>query len=353
MKGFAAALLAHHNRARRDLPWRRARSPYHTLVSELMLQQTVVATVVPYFQRFVARFPDVAALAGATVEEVLTLWSGLGYYSRGRNLHRAAVAVMQEHGGVIPGEEAALRRLPGVGEYTAAAVAAIAFGRRTLALDGNVARVLSRVLAVAEPIEKPAVRARLRAGGLPLVPEERAGDFAEALMELGALTCVARTPRCADCPVLQWCAARRDGIQDTLPVRLPRRPKRVVRLACAAVLRGGEVLLVRRGPGQLLGNTWTLPAQDVGGQSEAGPVALAAATAAGLQPTGEVKNAGAIRHLFTHRDVTAEVFRVTVLAGRAGEAAAEAGETRWVSLHELDQVALSSFTRKTLALIAD
>ena len=357
MKGFAAALLAHHDRARRDLPWRRQRSAYRTLVSELMLQQTVVATVIPYFDRFVARFPDLAALAAASEEEVLTLWSGLGYYSRGRNLHRAARAVMERHGGVLPRTEAELRERPGVGPSTAAAIAAIAFGQRTLAMDGNVARVLSRLLAEQQPIDRPAVRERLREGGGPLVPVRRPGDFAEALMELGALICVAGRPRCEACPVVRWCAARRQGIEQQLPVRLPKRPKRVVRLACAAVVRAGEVLLVRRGPGTLLGNTWTLPAADIDARSadlvDAGRAALAAAQAVGLRPAGPGSSAGAIRHLFTHRDVTAEVFRFAASADRAAErdTAPTQAPTRWVSLTALDRVALSSFTRKTLSLL--
>jgi A/G-specific adenine glycosylase len=352
-KGFAAALLAHHDQARRDLPWRRERSAYRTLVSELMLQQTVVATVIPYFQRFVARFPDVATLAAATEEEVLTLWSGLGYYSRGRNLSRAARVVMEQHGGRLPDSEAALRALPGVGPYTAAAIAAIAFGQRALALDGNVARVLTRVLAVTEPIDRPAVRERLRAAGLPLVPAERPGDFAEALMELGALICVPARPRCHRCPVLPWCQARAQGIEQQLPVRLPRRAKRVVRLACGAVMCSGQVLLVRHGPGTLLGNTWTLPSADCDlPPADGEAAALAAVTAVGLHPAGRGRSAGAVRHVFTHRDVTAEVYRFA-LATRAGEPAAgeQQVRTRWVDLGQLDQLALSSFTRKTLALL--
>ena len=350
MKGLAAALLAHHDRARRDLPWRRERTAYRTLVSELMLQQTVVATVVPYFHRFTARFPDIAALAAAREEEVLELWSGLGYYSRARNLHRAAMLVMERHAGQLPGTEAELRELPGVGPYTAAAIAAIAFGQRALAVDGNVLRVLARLFAVAEPIDRPAVREKLRTAGLPLVPSERPGDFAEALMELGALVCVPGKPRCSACPVSGWCAAREQQLQEVIPLRLPRRPKRVVQLACAAALRAGEVLLVRRAAGTLLAGTWALPAEDVtGGPQGAGErAAVAAARALGLRPQGEVFSAGAIRHVFTHRDVTAEVFRFPAVAGSCAEAR---GEARWVKVANPAGLALSSFTRKTLALL--
>ena len=175
-------------------------SPYRTLVSEFMLQQTVVATVLPYFERFVARFPDFAALAAAREDDVTALWSGLGYYARARNLRRAAIAVVAEHGGVLPGDEETLRALPGVGPYTAAAVAAIAFDRPAFALDGNGIRVLARLYAVREPVNLPATRARLQRLGQQLVPAARAGDFNQAVMELGALVCAPKTPACAACP---------------------------------------------------------------------------------------------------------------------------------------------------------
>jgi A/G-specific adenine glycosylase len=218
-----------------------------------------------------------------------------------------------------------------------------------------VARVLARVLAVTEAIDRPAVRARLRAGGLPLGPVARPGDFAEALMELGALICLPARPRCHRCPVLPWCQARAQGIEQQLPARLPKRAKQVVRLACAAVVRRGQVLLVRRGPGTLLGNTWTLPSADRDQPPVEGEAAaLAAVTAVGLRPAGPGRSAGAIRHIFTHRDVTAEVYRFA-LAARAGEPAPaeQLLPTRWVDLGQLDQLALSSFTRKTLALLDD
>ena len=231
------ALLAFYDRQRRDLPWRRLPSPYRTLVSELMLQQTVVATVIPYFERFVARFPDLAALAAASEAEVLALWSGLGYYARGRNLHRVAQVVMREHGGRLPEDEEALRALPGIGPYTAAAIAAIAFDVPTLALDGNVARVLARLFAEREPIDRPAVRESLRERGRALVPRERAGDFAQALMELGATVCVPSSePRCRICPVAGRCRARRERIAAQLPARLPKQPRRA---GAAGVCGGG------------------------------------------------------------------------------------------------------------------
>jgi A/G-specific adenine glycosylase len=350
---FAAALLAFYDAGKRDLPWRRQPDAYRTLVSELMLQQTVVATVVPYFERFVARFPDVASLAAAREEEVLALWSGLGYYARGRNLHRAAQLVVARHGGALPASEQALRELPGVGPYTAAAVAAIAFGARTLALDGNVARVLARLLAVDEAIDRPAVREALRARGTALVPARRSGDFAQAMMELGALVCTPSSPRCGGCPVTGWCQARQQGRQQALPVRAPKRARPLVRVACAAVVRAGRVLLVRRARG-LLAGTWTLPAAELaaGDEPEQAGVAAArgAAQALGLTPAGAGEVRGSIRHVFTHRDVTAWVYQ---LRARGRPVTAAEADLRWVDPRAPGALALSTFTRKTLALVGE
>ena len=343
----ALALLQWYDAGKRDLPWRREASAYRTLVSELMLQQTVVATVVPYFERFVRRFPDLRALAAASEEDVLALWSGLGYYARARNLHRTARRVVEEHGGELPGDEAALRRLPGVGEYTAAAIASISFGQRTFPLDGNAARVMARLVGEDRAIDLPAVRAALRARGQALVPADRPGDFAQAVMELGALVCVASTaPRCQACPVARSCAARAQGRAGELPVRLAKRPRRAVELVCVGAVRRGRVLLVRRAAGELLAGTWSLPAADSeAGESDEGASRRALA-ALGLAARGPAVRAGVVRHIFTHRDVTARVVR----AGVTGTPTA-AEKARWVSRDELANLALSSFARKMLAVL--
>jgi A/G-specific adenine glycosylase len=343
---FSNALLRWYDSERRDLPWRRSPNPYRTLVSELMLQQTVVAAVVPYFERFVERFADFGALAAAHEDEVLARWSGLGYYARGRNLHRAARAVVGVHGGALPADETSLRSLPGVGEYTAAAVAAIAFGARTFALDGNAARVMARLGGEEREIDRPAVRAGLRARGLALVPADRPGDFAQAVMELGARLCVARQPRCQACPVRRFCRAHAEGRTASLPARTPRRAKKVVALACVAVERRGCVLLVRRPPGVLLGGTWVLPASELGaGEPETAAVSRALA-GTGLVAREPLRPAGTVRHIFTHRDVTARVLRAP-----ASGSLRRGSETRWISIAAPGMLALSSFTRKTLALL--
>ena len=343
---IARALLRWYDSAKRDLPWRRDPSPYKTLVSEFMLQQTVVATVGPYFARFIARFPDVATLAAATDEQVTALWSGLGYYARARNLRRAAAAIVVEHGGVIPAAEEALRALPGIGPYTAAAVAALAFDGRAFALDGNTLRVLARLGDDRRPVDEPATRAALHARGLAAVPRRRAGDFNQAMMELGALICTPRSPGCDRCPLAGDCRARAAGTAASLPRKRPRAERAVVCVVCACITDGARVLVVKRQAG-LLAGTWALPeAADRGVRARAA-LARRLAEAAGVRVAG-VAYRGAIRHVFTHRDVTAELFRVDVDGGDAGPAASEG--RRWVSPAGLAALGVSSFARKTVAL---
>src|SRR5271155_3267650 len=226
-----ADLLAWYDRQRRDLPGRAplgtAPDPYHVWLSEIMLQQTTVATVGPYFDRFVARWPDISALAVASLDEILHMWQGLGYYARARNLHACARVVVKQYGGAFPSERAALRALPGIGDYTAAAIAAIAFDRRFAAVDGNVERVVARVFAVREPM--PIAKPQLRALAASLVPAQRAGDFAQAMMDLGATICTPRKPRCVLCPWCEPCAARAGGFAGDLPVQAEK-PERPLRL---------------------------------------------------------------------------------------------------------------------------
>ncbi|MBC8132288.1 MAG: A/G-specific adenine glycosylase [Deltaproteobacteria bacterium] len=349
---IAPALLGWYDRRQRDLPWRREVSAYRTLVSEFMLQQTVVAAAVPFFERFLARFPDLPTLAAASEDQVLALWSGLGYYARARNLHRAARAVVEVHQGQIPADEAALLDLPGIGPYTAAAVAAIAFGRRTFALDGNAARVVARLAAVAEPIDKPATRDRLREVGLGWVPTQRPGDFAQAVMELGATVCVPRTPVCGECPLRTMCAARRQNLTSEIPVKAIRPPKRMVRVASVRLRQGGRVLLVRRKTG-LLAGTWMLPAAVMTAGTSPAVAARQVLRELGIVSV-RVTPVGSIRHLFTHRDITVDVFDgVSAQARSTGGAPHPTTDQLWVDESRLDEVAVSSFLRKQLALKRD
>jgi A/G-specific adenine glycosylase len=289
------------------MPWRAlpgaAPDPYRVWLSEIMLQQTTVAAVGPYYARFVARFPTLESLATAELDAVLGLWQGLGYYARARNLHRAARIVARELGGRVPGTAAALKQLPGVGDYTAAAIAAIAFGRQEAAVDGNVERVMARLHAVAAKL--PAAKPALRALAQRLVPEARAGDFAQALMDLGATICTPRAPRCLLCPWTASCRARAAGIAERLPLRSPK-PARPVRHGVAYVLvdRAGAVLLRRRPERGLLGGMMEIPSTEWRAHA---PSARAAAAAASAPAAWRVLP-GAVRHGFTHFELALTVW---------------------------------------------
>jgi A/G-specific adenine glycosylase len=258
----AVRLLPWYDRHRRVLPWRampgETPDPYCVWLSEIMLQQTTVAAAGPYFQRFLARFPTVSSLAQAPVEDVMHAWSGLGYYARARNLHKAAQAVVADFGGRLPDSEEALLHLPGIGAYTAAAIAAIAFDRRAAAVDGNAERVIARLFAIDEPM--PAAKRAIRARALEIVPSARPGDFAQALMDLGSGICTPTAPKCMLCPLADVCLARLRGIAEQLPVRAPK-AERPTRRGVAFWLTDGKgrVLLRRRPPSGLLGGMMEVP----------------------------------------------------------------------------------------------
>ena len=331
-----AALLAWYDRHRRDLPWRvapgRRPDPYRVWLSEIMLQQTTVATVGPYFDRFAARWPDIRALAAASLDEVLHLWQGLGYYARARNLHACARAIVEHHGGRFPDDPSALRRQPGIGDYTAAAIAAIAFDRRIAAVDGNVERVVARVFAEREPL--PGVKPRLRALAAALVPDKRAGDFAQAMMDLGAVICTPRRPRCVLCPWRQDCAAVALGIAESLPAR-SEPPERKLRHGVAFWLRRGDgaVLLRRRPEKGLLGGMIELPSTPW----RALPWSESEATQAAPAATLWTALPGTVQHGFTH-------FRLE-LALMAGTTT-EPVPGIWARPSEFKDYALPTLTKK-------
>ena len=296
---IAPPLLAWHAaHGRKDLPWQRARTPYRVWVSEVMLQQTQVQTVIPYYERFLARFPDVASLAAAPLDEVLHRWAGLGYYSRARNLKRAAERLVAEFGGELPTDIDALRELPGLGRSTAAAVLALASGARHAILDGNVKRVLARVFAVEGAANERAVEQRLWALAEQETPLENVADYTQAIMDLGATLCTRRNPQCVRCPLAMLCAARAAGRQHELPaprVRAARRVRHVVLLA--ACREDGSVLLVQRPPSGIWGGLWSLPEFP----------ALEDAHAWGAQHLAEPRWSEAplppVSHAFTHFDL--------------------------------------------------
>jgi A/G-specific adenine glycosylase len=254
-----ARWFRHHAR---DLPWRRTADPYAIWVSEVMLQQTRIAVVWPYYERWMERFPSAAALAAAPLDDVLAAWSGLGYYSRARNLHAGAREVVARFGGSVPGTAAELRSLPGVGRYTAGAIASIGFGRREPLVDGNVARVLARLFAIEDDIKSAATARTLWQLAGQLVPRERPGDFNQGLMELGQAVCTPSAPRCVDCPVIDLCAARASGREGELPVvgkRMRDSDKPLLSAHAVWLERGGRLLLARRRAQGLFGGLWELP----------------------------------------------------------------------------------------------
>jgi len=297
---IAHALIAWHSRCgRHDLPWQHDRTPYRVWLSEIMLQQTQVATVIPYFERFIQRFPDESALAAASLDEVLHLWSGLGYYARARNLHRAAGRIRDEFGGRFPTEFARLASLPGIGRSTAGAILALSGGERHAILDGNAKRVLARYFNVAGDPSSPSVMEPLWERAEQCTPHEEVATYTQAIMDLGATLCTRRQPRCAECPLAEGCGARLAGCQESIPA--PRaRPPRASRHAfmLVAALEDGSVFLTRRPPLGVWGGLWCLPEF-----SES-----AAASAFARRTFGQIRRdptaLPALRHAFTHFDLT-------------------------------------------------
>ena len=336
---LSASLLAWYDRHRRVLPWRarpgEAADPYRVWLSEIMLQQTTVAVVGPYYERFLARWPTVNALACAALDDVLHAWQGLGYYARARNLHACARAVVAR--GFFPVSEAGLRELPGVGAYTAAAIAAIAFGRRAAAVDGNAERVLARLHNVRTPL--PAAKVRLREYAMALVPADRPGDFAQALMDLGATVCTPKQPRCKTCPWQADCRGHAQGIAETLPRRLAKPAKaRRHGVAFWAVNESGAVLLRRRPPNGLLGGMMEVPSTEwrIKPWDD-----REAAKAAPLKARWR-RVPGTVAHGFTHFDL-----ELVILAATAGGAAVRDGI--WVAPDGFKDHALPSVMKKVIA----
>jgi A/G-specific adenine glycosylase len=346
-----ALLLDWYDRHRRRLPWRPLQcvraDPYAVWLSEIMLQQTGVKAVGPYFEKFMTRWPEVGALGRASLDDVLRMWAGLGYYSRARNLHACAVAVLRDHNGVFPDTEEGLRALPGIGPYTAAAIAAIAFDRRTMPVDGNIERVVSRLFAVEEPLPqaKPLIQqlaatllGSSRAGDV----KSRAGDSAQALMDLGSSICTPKKPACALCPLNDGCVARLRGDQEIFPHKAPKKSGELRCGAAFVVTRGGE-LLVRTRPAKGL----------LGGMTEVPNSSWLAAQAdkAALQQAPVLKGvtrwhriAGVVTHIFTHFPLQLVVYTANVPARtRAPEG------MRWVPIATLADEALPNVMRKAIA----
>jgi A/G-specific adenine glycosylase len=349
--GRAARLLDWYDRHRRRLPWRPLQGeevdPYRVWLSEIMLQQTGVKTVGPYFEKFLARWPGIDALGRASLDDVLRMWAGLGYYSRARNLHACAVAVLRDHGGAFPNTEQGLQALPGIGPYTAAAIAAIAFDRRTMPVDGNIERVVSRLFAVEEPLPqaKPLIKqlaATLlgdsRAGDV----KTRAGDSAQALMDLGSSICTPKKPACALCPLNDGCAARMRGDQETYPRKAAKKAGALRRGAAFVVTRGDELLVRTRVEKGLLGGMTEVPGSNWLAAQDDKTALKQAPMLAGMARWH--RKAGIVTHVFTHFPLELVVYTAKVPA----RARAPAG-MRWVPVSTLRDEALPNVMRKVIA----
>ncbi len=338
---MASALLGWYDRHARVLPWRSPpgtfADPYHVWLSEIMLQQTTVQAVKPYFEKFTAAWPSVADLAAAELDDVLKAWAGLGYYARARNLHKCARAVAGDHGGRFPDTADRLVALPGIGPYTAAAIASIAFGRREAAVDGNVERVVSRVFAIETPL--PEAKPEISAIAMTLVPGTRPGDFAQAMMDLGATICAPRKANCLICPWSDMCSGRLRGLQDVLPYKRPKKPKPTrYGVAFWVEREDGAVLLRRRPEKGLLGGMTEVPSTEwteggmPGDPSQAAPLRALWS-----------RRPGVVRHTFTHFHLELEVWAADA------PATADPADGSWVARRDLSGEALPSIMKKVVA----
>jgi A/G-specific adenine glycosylase len=328
-------LLAWYGANRRDLPWRSTGDPYHILVSEVMLQQTQVKTVIPYYREFLRRFPSAGHLADARLQDVLKAWEGLGYYARARNLHRAAKMMVSDHGGRVPDEQTAIRKLPGVGDYIAAAVLSIAFGQAMAVVDGNVKRVLSRLFCMDHPVNAAGSHKHFQAAASALLCHDLPGEFNQAMMELGALVCRPERPDCSKCPLLKDCRAAAGNVVGAYPRREKRKAVPVHRIAAGVVWRGDRVLITRRKPEGLLGGLWEFPGGKVldGETPEAACIReIREETSLSVEVAGHISR---VKHAYTHFKIDMDVFCCRHLEGRVRLAGAT--DHRWIELHELQK----------------
>lgn len=335
---LAAALLAWYRQQGRTLPWRGHPDPYAVWVSEIMLQQTRVETVIPYFERWMRRFPTLKELAAASEQEVLTLWEGLGYYSRARNLHKASRLVMEQYAGKLPRDPRLLGKLPGIGRYSVGAIASIAFGLDEPALDGNSRRVLSRLFDVREPADSPAGEKVLVELAARHLPAGQAGAYNQALMDLGAAICLPKKPRCAACPLKALCAARKLGVQERRPVLKRKRPGPHYVQSAAVIVRAGRVLLAKRPSQGLLGGMWEFPNGRVHGNPARG-LAKAIQGAYRLRVRrGEAL--AVLRHAYTHFSVTVHAFRCGLISMSKDK------RLKWIRVADLDRHPMGRIDRR-------
>ena len=349
LSGLRAQLLNWFDTHQRDLPWRRTSDPYQIWVSEVMLQQTQVKTVIPYFKRFISRFPSVDALAAADLNDVLKLWEGLGYYSRARNLHKASGIVCRDHQAIVPSEYSLFRELPGVGNYIAAAVLSIAFDRSLAVVDGNVKRVLARLFELEQPVNLPKAHADFQYIADILLEKERPGDFNQAMMELGALVCKPAAPDCGACLLTSWCSSFKQGRVEQFPHRLKKKPVPVYRIATGVVLKGEKILITLRKPEGLLGGMWEFP----GGKTEPGESTSQACVREIMEETNLVieitQPLTVIKHAYTHFKIAMDVFICHYRSGRVRLRGPV--DHRWITFEQIKKYPFPKANHKIFPLL--
>jgi A/G-specific adenine glycosylase len=351
-KVLSEQLIAWFEKNKRQLPWRgEKRDPYAVWVSEVMLQQTRVSTVIPYFQRFIDRFPSVQSLGTSSLDEVLSLWSGLGYYRRARALHQGALFVAESLRGQMPPTHALLKQLPGVGDYTAAAIASLAYGEAVAVVDGNVRRVLARVFAMTEPSDSPAMKRSYDAIANSIIPPSDPARFNEAMMELGALVCTPKSPNCAQCPLKNLCEATKQGIAEQLPVLAKKGPIPTVHLTMVRIEFEGKILLGRRRAKGLFGGLW----EPICIESESAS-AVEADTRLRKMTGAQAKQVGSFRHVLTHRILEVNVAEIRLNdeekakfdAARIGSQTYD--QVSYFDRNEIEKLGISTLARKALRL---
>jgi A/G-specific adenine glycosylase len=350
MSRLSSKLLAWYHANKRTLPWRghASRSAYAVWVSEIMLQQTRVEAVIPYFERWMRLFPTVQELANASEQDVLNAWEGLGYYSRARNLHKAAKIVTHQYNGQIPRDLEKLRELPGIGRYTLGAIASIAFGMDLPALDGNIKRVYARMFDLTEPVDTSTGEKILWELAEKHLPRGYAGDYNQALMDLGATICIPKNPRCLICPVMKLCKARQNGTQNQRPVKTPKKSVPHYVNAAAVIIERNKVLLVQRPSQGLLGGMWEFPNGRVDGDPVAGlPKALKVGYNLRLRVNHKQEALGIVEHAYSHFSVTVHVFPCDLVA------IPRETKLKWVSLNNLDAYPMGKIDRQIARMIIE